>query len=86
MGKKKEKYVELPELGVILWIPEDTVELTLKCKVMQDGKLVKYTKTLSNREIFEAHQEWEDKCETFVITEEGREYLKSLKEDSKSIT
>ena len=86
MDEKDKEVIDLKEQDVIVQIPEDTVKLRLVCSIIEDDKLIEVEKTLSNREIFEAHQEWEDKCETFVITEEGREYLKSLKEDSKSNT
>ena len=50
MSKKKSKdkkpeIIELTEHGVILWIPEDTVELELSCKIMKDGKLIEVGKT-----------------------------------------
>lgn len=86
MGEKDKEVINLKEQGVIVWIPEDAVKLKLVCSIIEDDKLIGVEKILDNREIVEAHQEWEDKCETFVITEEGREYLKSLKEDSKSNT
>ena len=86
MDKKAEEVIDLKEPGVIVQIPEDAVKLRLVCSIIEDDKLIEVEKTLSNREIFEAHQEWEDKCETFVLTEEGREYVKSRKEDSKSNT
>ena len=86
MDKKAEEVIDLKEQGVIVQIPEDAVKLRLVCSIIEDDKLIEVEKTLSNREIFEAHQEWEDKCETFVLTEEGREYVKSRKEDSKSNT
>lgn len=77
---KKVETVELTEHGVILWIPEDTVELELLCKIIEDGKLVKVGKTLNNYELVEAHQEWQDNCERYVLTEEGHEYVRQLKE------
>ena len=86
MDEKDKEVIDLKEQDIIVQIPEDAVKLRLVCSIIEDDKLIEVEKTLSNREIFEAHQEWEDKCETFVITEEGREYLKSLKEDSKSNT
>ena len=86
MDEKDKEVIDLKEQGVIVWIPEDAVKLRLVCSIIEDDKLIEVEKTLSNREIFEAHQEWEDKCETFVLTEEGREYVKSRKEDSKSNT
>ena len=86
MDEKDKEVIDLKEQDIIVQIPEDAVKLRLVCSIIEDDKLIEVEKTLSNREIFEAHQEWEDKCETFVITEEGREYLKSLKEDSESNT
>ncbi len=86
MDKKAEEVIELKEQGVIVWIPEDAVKLKLVCSIIEDDKLIEVEKILDNREIVEAHQEWEDKCETIVITDEGREYLRSLKEESESST
>lgn len=85
MSKKKSKdkkpeIIELTEHGVILWIPEDTVELELSCKIMKDGKLIEVGKTLNNYELVEAHQEWLNNCEKYILTEKGREYLRQLKE------
>lgn len=84
MGKKKVEEMNLDEQGVILWIPENAVEVTLKCKILMDGKLVRVERTLDNREIVEAHQEWEDNCVTYTLTEKGLKYLKECRKEKEN--
>ena len=87
MEGKKE--VELQEMNIILRIPENTAALEITAKIIgEDGELLKVAKKLSVQDIFKARQDFLDNVEDgddydarYVLTDEGKEYLRSLKGD-----
>lgn len=84
---RRGEEVELDEMNVILRIPKEAVSLELNAGILDEaGKLRKVGKRLSVSEIREARQAFLDNVEggddydaRFVITEEGRRYLESLR-------
>ena len=83
---RRGEKVELDEMNVILRITKEAVSLELNAGILDEaGKLRKVGKRLSVSEIREARQAFLDNVEgddydaRFVITEEGRRYLESLR-------
>lgn len=87
MGKR-QKEVELAETNIILKIPENAVSLSVTANLLdENGKLVKVSKNLTVKDIFEARQAFLENVEDgddydarYVLTEEGRAYLNHLME------
>ena len=71
--------VELMEHRAIVDIPEDTVELTLNCKVFHDGEVINVQKVMKLSDIRESFRKADDgyidNDDIFVITEKGKQWL-----------
>ena len=90
MGKPKKKAgpktMELEEMNIFLRIPKDAVALEVTASLLaEDGKLMKVSKKLAVSDIRDQRQAFLDNVEDgddydarFVLTEEGRDYLKQL--------
>lgn len=87
-GKKEPKSVELEEMNIICRIPKTAASVTVNAVVInEDDKTVKVSRRLSAEDIRAARQDFLDNVEggddydaRYVITDEGLEYLASLKE------
>lgn len=70
------------ELRAIVYLPENTVEAEIICKVYEDGKLVTASTTLSladlRRAFEDAKKNYMEDDDTFELTDKGRQYLEWL--------
>ena len=90
MGKPKKKAepktMELEEMNIFLRIPKDAVALEVTASLLdEDGKLMKVFKKLAVSDIRDQRQDFLDNVEDgddydarYVLTDEGRTYLKQL--------
>lgn len=69
--KKKKKTKVLTEMGIIGWIPEDTVKLKIICTVNKKGLKEKYCKKYSQDDIDQMREDYLDNCGTWRLTEKG---------------
>ena len=86
MEEKTDNTIELLQHRAIIEIPEDTVELTLKCKIFHDGELFAVERIMPMSEVRLACQKADDGYiddeDTFTLTEKGRKYLEILEENN----
>ena len=87
MSKKKDT-LKLDEMCIILRIPENAVGLTVKAAIAVDNDIVKVKKKLDYDDIQDARTAFLDNVEDgddfdahFVLTDEAKSYLESLKGD-----
>ena len=74
----KEKYIELKEIPVVMYIPEDAESITVKCKLK--GVEGKVKKKLTQEDILEARDAYLDLNDDtrYSLTDKGREMLERL--------
>lgn len=68
--KKKKKTKVLTEMGIIGWIPEDTVKMKIICTVNKNGLKEKYYKKYSQDDIDQMREDYLDNCGTWRLTED----------------
>ena len=70
---------------IILYMPPETVEITLTLKVLQDGELVTAHRTLGVTEVRKAFQDAEDNYidpdRTYTLTDKGRELVEQIRKE-----
>lgn len=80
-----KKGIELQEHRAMIYLPENTVELTINAKVFENGKLqnVSMTYGMSQvREMFEkADHGYIDDDDTFMLTEKGIAWINELERE-----
>ena len=95
MGKSKKtkadehEVIELEEMNIFLRIPKEAVALEVTASLLSEaGKVQKVSTKLSVSDIRDRRQDFLDNVEDgddydarYVLTDEGRAYLESLKED-----
>ena len=79
----KIKYYDGEYKDIIVSIPTNTIEMTMKLKMYEDGEMF-YAKQIFNLEdIKDAEDLFEQCCEgeypTYTLTEKGREYAEGLR-------
>lgn len=83
MNENNEKTIELKEEFIVLAIPSSTIEVEIKAKVWEDGKVMDVSKTMSIDEVRAAIKEAQDAYipsdTVFTLTDIGREKLEELK-------
>lgn len=81
MSKKVEIMVD--ESRAMIYIPDNSVEADLSFKVFVDGEIKSVCKKMNMKELQEAITDAEKNYigedDTFVITEEGKRWLESLR-------
>lgn len=84
-----KKELELEEINVILKIPKNTTKLKITTTILHEGEEQKVKKKLNQEDIIEARRDFLDNVEDgdhyddlFVITDEGKRYLESLKNNN----
>jgi len=94
-GRKTEskavETMELEEMNIFLRIPKEAVALEVTASLLdEDGKVMKVSTKLSVSDIRDKRQDFLDNVEDgddydarYVLTDEGMEYLQSLKEGSR---
>ena len=79
----ENKYVELTEKPIVLWMPEDAVEISIEAKVWMGDEIKKCQKKLNFAELRDAFKDAEenyiDPDATFVLTDKGREFVEESK-------
>lgn len=79
------KYYDGEYKDIIISIPTNTIEMTIKLKMYEDGKLVDAEQVFDLNEIGYAEELFKQCCAgeypTYTITEKGREYIEKLCEE-----
>jgi len=89
MAKEEERYIDLTEVRAMVYIPENSVEVTLTAKVYENGGITKCSKTLDMQDcrkaIEDAERNYMEDDDIFELTDAGRDYLELLKEDKTTL-
>ena len=76
------KYYDGGYKDIIVSIPTNTIEMTVKLKLYENGKLVDAKQIFNLNDIKDAEDLFEQCCEgeypTYTLTEKGREYAEGL--------
>ena len=79
------KYYDGGYKDIIMSIPTNTIEMTMKLKMYEGGELVDAEQTFDLNEIGYAEDLFEQCCDgeypTYTITEKGREYAERLRNE-----
>ena len=79
----KIKYYDGGYKDIIISIPTNTIEMTIKLKMYENGELVDAEQTFDLNDIRYAEGLFEQCCEgeyhTYTITAKGREYAEGLR-------
>ena len=79
----KIKYYDGEYKDIIVSIPTNTIEITIKLKMYEDGEMFYAKQIFSLEDIKDAEDLFEQCCEgeypTYTITEKGREYTEGLR-------
>ena len=82
MEKNEPEIIELEQEYAVVDLPKNTVEMTIECTVWQDGHPLRVKTSFDMDEVRRAFQRaadgYIDEDKTFVITDQGREYLESI--------
>lgn len=78
------KYYDGEYKDIIVSIPTNTIEMTIKLKVYEDGEIFDVEKTFDLTDIKYAEDLFEQCCDgeypVYTLTEKGREYFEGLLE------
>ena len=78
----KIKYYDGEYKDIIVSIPTNTIEMTIKLKVYEDGEVIDAEQLFDLNEIGYAEDLFEQCCDgeypTYTLTEKGREYAEGL--------
>ena len=78
----KIKYYDGGYKAIIIPIPTNTIEMTMKLQMYDDGKLVDAEQVFELNDIRYAEDLFEQCCDgeypTYTLTEKGREYAEGL--------
>ena len=76
------KYYDGGYKDIIMSIPTNTIEMTIKLKMYENGEMVDAEQTFDLNDIRYAEDLFEQCCEgeypTYTLTEKGREYVERL--------
>ena len=76
------KYYDGEYKDIVMSIPMNTIEMTIKVKMYEDGELVDAKQIFDLEDIKHAEDLFEQCCAgeypTYTLTEKGREYAKGL--------
>ena len=79
----KIKYYDGGYKDIIISIPTNTIEMTIKLKMYEDGEIVDAEQPFDLNDIKYAEDLFEQCCEgeypTYTLTEKGREYVEGLR-------
>ena len=79
----KIKYYDGGYKDIIMSIPTNTIEMTVKAKMYADGEIIDAEQVFDLNEIGYAEDLFKQCCDgeypTYTITEKGREYTKGLR-------
>ena len=81
----KIKYYDGEYKDIIMSIPTNTIEMTIKLKMYEDGEMFYAKQIFSLEDIKYAEDLFEQCCEgeypIYTITEKGREYVEGLRNE-----
>ena len=76
------KYYDGGYKDIIVSIPTNTIEMTVKLKMYEDGEMFYAKQTFDLNDIKDAEDLFEQCCDgeypTYTLTEKGREYFEEL--------
>ena len=79
------KYYDGGDKDIIISIPTNTIEMTVKLKLYEDGEMFYAKQIFSLEDIKDAEDLFEQCCEgeypIYTITEKGREYVEGLRNE-----
>ena len=79
------KYYDGGYKDIIMSIPTNTIEMTVKLKIYEDGEIVDAEQVFDLNDIKDAEDLFEQCCEgeypIYTITEKGREYVEGLRNE-----
>lgn len=85
MEKTDRKEIFIEERWAVIGLPENAVRVNMNVEIYEDGQIEKIGKELGMEDIRQAFKRadegYADEDYTWVLTEKGIEYLKSLEED-----
>ena len=77
-----ENEIELNEKRAMIYLPENAVDITINCKVYEDGNIVEVSKQLRLSEIqaafIDADQNYIEDDDVFVLTDSEKQRLARL--------
>ena len=77
-----ENEIELNEKRAMIYLPENAVDITINCKVYEDGNIVEVSKQLKLSEIqsafMDAEQNYIEDDDVFVLTDSEKQRLARL--------
>ena len=78
----KIKYYDGGYKDIIISIPTNTIEMTIKLKIYENGEMFYAKQTFNLEDIKHAEDLFEQCCDgeypTYTLTEKGREYFEGL--------
>ena len=81
----KIKYYDGGYKDIITSIPTNTIEMTIKLKMYEDGEMFYAKQIFSLEDIKDAEDLFKQCCDgeypTYTITEKGREYVEGLRNE-----
>ena len=79
------KYYDGGCKDIIIPIPTNTIEMTVKLKIYEDGEIVDAERAFDLNDIKDAEDLFEQCCDgeypRYTLTEKGREYTKGLRNE-----
>ena len=79
------KYYDGEYKDIIISIPTNTIEMTIKLKMYEDGEIVDAEQVFNLNEIGYAEDLFEQCCDgeypRYTLTEKGREYVEKLRRE-----
>ena len=79
------KYYDGKYKDIIVCIPNSAIEMTVKCKVHENGEMFDAEETFDFEDIKYAEKLFEQCCDgeypVYTLTEKGREYFEGLLKD-----
>ena len=84
-GEESPGEVMLDQHRAMVELPENAVEVEMKCKVYHDGELISVSKVMDLSGLREAFRKADDgyidEDDRLVITDKGREWLEKMQEE-----
>ena len=81
-NKNEQNCIELVEAPIVIYLPENTIDVEFVVKILVDGKLETVTKKMNAKELVnafnDAEQNYASDNDVYYITEKGKDWLESL--------
>ena len=83
MKTEQKAEIELQSHFAVVELPDNTVEFELRCKVYENGKLIKVSRMFDIAAVREAFRKAEDGYidddDRFVLTDKGEQFLDEMR-------